>query len=266
MTNEDITNLKNNIDVSIQRSECGISRLNSFLMPTGDGEQVPFASGTYGWAGMSSTKGRHMFNNVCRALGSIKKVKYLEIGTWAGSTLLSTLFGNGDKMECATAIDNFSQFQENHAVRQSLEGGLIQLFGESGLKKQENGDMISNLGDFRFNFFESHCFELDKKRLSDKYNFYFFDGPHSYEDTKKGFTYYNDVLEDYFVVLIDDWNRDYVKKAWEDVSEELKYTIHHEWNLYGAGGIEDNPNHKEDWWDGYYVAIVSKENSDWWGK
>jgi hypothetical protein len=66
--------------------------------------------------------------------------------------------------------------------------------------------------------------------------------------------------------LIDDWNRDYVKKAWEDVSEELNYTIHHEWNLFGDGGVEKNPNHKEDWWDGYYVAIVSKPSTDWWGK
>ena len=190
-----------------------------------------------------------------------EKVKYLEIGTWAGSTLFSILFQNGENMEYTTAIDNFSQFQENHPVRSSLEGGLLQMFGNDNVKKYKSGDLSSEFENFKFQFLESHCF-----KLFGKYNLYFFDGPHSYEDTKKGFTYYNDVLEDNFVVLIDDWNRDYVKKAWKDVSKELNYTIHHEWNLIGDGGIEDNPNHKEDWWDGYYVAIVSKQSSDWWGK
>ena len=262
----DVDKLKNKIDRSIDLAERGISNLNAWTLPNSEGMPVPFSSGTYGWAGMSSTKGRHMFSNICKFLGDFEKVKYLEIGTWAGSTLFSILFQNGEKMECATAIDNFSQFQENHPVRNSIDGGLVQMFGEGTVKKYGNGDMEFKSSSFQFQFIESHCFELDKEKLLGKYNLYFFDGPHSYEDTKKGFTYYDDVLENNFVVLIDDWNRDYVKKAWEDVSKELNYTIHHEWNLIGDGGIEDNPNHKEDWWDGYYVAIVSKENKDWWGK
>ena len=52
---------------------------------------------------MSGKKTRHFYNNIC----SMKNSRYLEIGTWKGSTLCSAMCNN--KMKCV-AIDNWSQF------------------------------------------------------------------------------------------------------------------------------------------------------------
>src|SRR3989304_1141005 len=59
--------------------------------------------------GFSSPKIRHFLNNLC----SFGECKYLEIGTWSGSTLIPAMYGNDVE---AMAIDNFSQFgPEQHA-------------------------------------------------------------------------------------------------------------------------------------------------------
>ena len=189
-------------------------------------------------------------------------MKYLEIGTWAGSTLLSFIYKQ-QNLVYASAIDDFSQFQEKDGsginVRQYLEGGLESVIDpEIVINRGTNYEINFSNDNFKFQFLDSHCFELDKNRLFGKYNVYFFDGPHAYEDTKKGFTYYNDHLDDIFIVIIDDWNRDYIRNAWKDVSDELGYEICYEQELIGMGPKPVNPNAHIDWWNGYYVAVIKK--------
>ena len=219
-----------------------------------------------GWPGMSSPKGRCLFNNICKELSMIQDVKYLEVGTWAGSTLLSFMLQrHQDKnFKYASAVDNFTQFQTDFDVRQMLVNGLGLALGHNNLKITEDNYEINYKDDgFKFQFLESHCFELDKSRLFGKYNVYFFDGPHARQDTKDGFVYYNDVLEDTFVVIIDDWCRDYVQQGWWDAVKELNYDIKWDREIIGKGGKgedrqEIDPNWRGDWWDGYYIGIVSK--------
>ena len=257
--------LKEQIEQAIQLSENNISPLNKldFIFPNNE-KRLHFLNE---WPGMSSPKGRHLFNNICRLIGEIHKVKYLEIGSWAGSSLLSFIY-NQPNLQYASAADNFTQFQTDFDVRKMLELGLTSLYGEqvditasSGTWWEKNAkeyEINYTTSDYKFQFLESHCFELDKNRLFGKYNVYFYDGPHAYQDTKNGFIYYNDVLEDKFIVIIDDWNRDYIQSAWRDVSKELNYTIHYEKELLGGGGAKTNPDWRNDWWDGYYIAIVEK--------
>jgi hypothetical protein len=53
--------------------------------------------------GMSGKKTRHFYNNIC----SMEDARYLEIGTWKGSSICSAMCNN--KMTCL-AIDNWSEF------------------------------------------------------------------------------------------------------------------------------------------------------------
>ena len=50
--------------------------------------------------GMSGPKTRHFYNNLC----SMDDARYLEIGTWKGSSICSAMCGN--KMDYAVCIDN----------------------------------------------------------------------------------------------------------------------------------------------------------------
>ena len=214
------------------------------------------------WPGMSSPKSRMFFNNVCRALSTLMPIRYLEVGTWAGSTLLSFII-NQYNIEYVSAVDNFSQFQSDFDVKKLLRRGLNTLVhGDVVETFGDNYEMNLKDGNFKLQFLESHCFDLDTSRLFGKYNVYFFDGPHAYEDTKKGFTYYNHCLDDIFIVLIDDWNRDYIQKAWWDVKEELGYTVLWDKQIVGKGGSKVDDNWRNDWWDGFYVGLIKKGDDE----
>lgn len=126
--------------------------------------------------GMSSPKVRHFLNN----LGSLPGVKYLEIGTYKGSTLISAVHGNeGDFF----AIDNFTwgyrdEFLQNlstHGVREKIK------------------------------FFDKNSWELDLAEIDKKINVYFYDGDHSTKSQAKALTYFRPVLADEFIYIVDDW-------------------------------------------------------------
>jgi hypothetical protein len=53
--------------------------------------------------GMSGTKTRHFYNNLLDS----EDARYLEIGTWKGSSVCSAMCGNKAQVLC---IDNWSEF------------------------------------------------------------------------------------------------------------------------------------------------------------
>src|SRR5437868_2345370 len=61
-------------------------------------------SGIYAVEGMSGLKYRYFIN---RLVGSVPDARYLEIGSWAGSTLCAAIHGN---TVTAVAVDDWSQF------------------------------------------------------------------------------------------------------------------------------------------------------------
>jgi hypothetical protein len=76
------------IKVFFENAENGISKINE------DIKQID---------GMSGIKTRHFYNNLL----SLDDSRYLEIGTWKGSSVCSAMFGNTQKVLC---IDNWSEF------------------------------------------------------------------------------------------------------------------------------------------------------------
>lgn len=134
--------------------------------------------------GMSGIKSRHFFNNIC----SYDDTRYLEIGSFHGSTFSSALYNNKIK---AVSIDNWSEFGDQKPKEHFLNN-LEKYKGSSDVK-----------------FIEKDSWEVDIENLP-KFNVYFYDGNHSEESQFKALDHYKDCLDDQFILIVDDWN-------WEDV-------------------------------------------------
>jgi len=115
--------------------------------------------------GMSGRKNRIFLNSLMRN----EKIKYLEIGSWKGSTLCSALYNNYPKYACA--IDNFSQWWSEDSPS---------LYFHENTKKFIKCD---------FDFFDVNCFLFNKNLIREKINVYFYDGDHKEEDHYKALEY-----------------------------------------------------------------------------
>jgi hypothetical protein len=176
--------------------------------------------------GMSSPKIRHFLNNIV----DMPNAKYLEVGTWKGSTLCSALYNNSPNF--AVAIDNFSEFSGPRA---------------------ELRNNVSNYVRCNLTFYDQDCFKFDKSLLSDKVNIYLYDGNHSRESHERALTYFIDVLDDTFIYICDDWNFPEVPLGTQDAFDKLNLTIEKAWVL-PANHNGDTKN----WWNGFYVAVIRK--------
>lgn len=174
--------------------------------------------------GMSSPKNRHFLNRLLE----IPDARYLEIGTWLGSTLYSALYKNSPVH--ATAIDNFSQFD-----------GTLEKF-------QEN---MSDVG-CDYEFINQDCFSLNEK-LDKKYNIYFYDGDHTALDQEKALTYYYDNLDDEFIYICDDWNHKPAQIGTEKAIKEMKFKVVEHWELEARYNGDT-----ENWWNGLLVCVLNK--------
>ncbi|MCH9614101.1 MAG: hypothetical protein SP1CHLAM54_11130 [Chlamydiia bacterium] len=183
--------------------------------------------------GMSSYKMRHLLNNIC----SLENARYLEIGSWKGSTFVAALFNNQDTLQEAISVENFSEFGSENP-KEHLLSNLAEFLGEA----------------YPYRLVFQDCFALDTSALfKDPINIYFFDGNHSYQSQEKAFTYYNDVLDDVFITLVDDWNFEGVPEATKHAFDLLGYTVLYEAILPSAGNSD-----MLTWWNGVYVAVIRK--------
>jgi hypothetical protein len=194
--------------------------------------------------GMSSPKVRHFLNNICSYGG----VKYLEVGTASGSTFISAMKNNSPEYVCASDLwvetkngkDGKQKFLEN--CRKYL-----------GFTPQDR-DLGNN-----FSLFTGDCFSLDKSLIKDRFNVYFFDGGHEIEDHRNSMIYFNDVMEDRFIMIIDDWNDDRVQKGTIAGLQEsgLKIRFSH----YCTARVNSTPPHWGDmneWWNGLMILVLEK--------
>ena len=78
----------NKLELFFENAENGISKIDENLKLM---------------EGMSGIKTRHFYNNLLTIEGS----RYLEIGTWKGSSVCSAMCGNSGSVFC---IDNWSEF------------------------------------------------------------------------------------------------------------------------------------------------------------
>lgn len=181
--------------------------------------------------GMSGTKTRHFYNNLLNT----QDARYLEIGTWKGSSVCSAMCGNNAKIVC---IDNWSEFE--------------------GPKNEFLANFEKFKGNNEATFIENDCYKVDVSTLP-KFNIYMYDGNHTSESHYKALTHYYNCLDDIFIFIVDDWNWKYVRdttaKSIQDLNLKVLYEkeIRVNWDSH-----ESQMQAKHTWWNGIYVAILQK--------
>lgn len=188
--------------------------------------------------GMSGKKYRYLINNL---IHRTPDARYLEIGSWKGSTACSAIYGNQVK---ATCIDNWSDF-----------GGPKDEF-LSNIEKAKNDSV-----DFRF--IESDFRRVDYSSIG-KYNIYMFDGPHLEQDQYDGVFMVQEALDDVYTLIVDDFNQPEVQRGTLRAIEDLGHTIVAQ---IMVATLQEGYNPKlcyqySDWHNGYFIGVVKKQQVD----
>jgi len=187
--------------------------------------------------GMSAAKNRIMLNH----LVSYPKARYLEVGVYAGSTFVAALAGN--KPEYACAIDNFSQFDANEKLFKNNTDRFV---------------------DAKFDLFNRDCFDLTKaqkaKLKKNRINMFMYDGPHKEEDHVKAITEYYDVLDDVFILIVDDWNLPQVRTGTFRGLKQKNLKVW--WQINLEADTADGTKDLKGWWNGVWVAVISKRKGN----
>jgi hypothetical protein len=184
--------------------------------------------------GMSGNKTRHLYNNIC----SLDGANYLEIGTWKGSSFISSLYGNNIN---AIAIDNWVEF--------------------NGPKNEflQNTNKFIN---YEYHFIEKDSFLItdeDITNIFDSIDIYLYDGCHDYESHKNAITYYSKFLSRYSIIIIDDWRNDgpweKVQRGTYDGLNESGLIIHHKIEKI----TQQEKTGPFEYWNGVVVFVCEKK-------
>ena len=200
-------------------------------------EQGTIDAGVLNMEGMSGRKCRFFLNNLIRLLPD---PRYLEVGSWQGSTLCSAINGNTVR---ATAIDNWSEFG----------GPRDAFFANVSTFKSPTADLRVIENDFR---------SVDYSSIG-KCNVFLFDGPHSLQDQYDGVLLALPALDSQFVLIVDDWNWRQVRTATLGAIVKLDLSL-----LYGLEirtTLDDT--HAEqvrqysDWHNGCFISVLQKPSA-----
>ena len=158
--------------------------------------------------GMSGRQFRHFYNN----LGAlIPEIHYLEIGIYAGSTMVSLLAGNAANVKTVVGID----YWDDGDVLGDPHGGMtkVKVMFDEVLPRYTTSTQ------------DIHIMHADCRRVSPdslleligtkRFNLYLFDGPHDVKDHFLAIVNYFPVLSDTFILVVDDWNWQMVRAGTE---------------------------------------------------
>jgi hypothetical protein len=202
--------------------------------------------------GMSGYKTRAFYNNLASAWG----VRYLEVGSWKGSSACSAMFCNSMDI---TTIDNWSQF--------------------NGPQTEFQYNVDTFRGNNRITTINKDSFKVSMDELPYKYNVYLYDGDHSVEAHEKALTHYIDAMEDTFIFMVDDWMFEGVRKGTYDAIDKLNLKVdyyverrkmlHSEdddgpggsrrWWVMGDNGLEMVQSEPHGYWNGIGIFVLTKK-------
>lgn len=184
--------------------------------------------------GMSGKCYRMFINNLVRLAS---KPRYLEVGSWAGSTACAAIENNSVSALC---IDNWSEF-----------GGPKDLFAAN------IASVTTSQTNFRF--IESDFREVKIGDIG-RFNIYLFDGPHEEKDQYDGLYMYDQALDDDFFFVVDDWNWPGVRsgtfQAIRDAGFKIDYCIE-------VRTTQDDTHalliqQESEWHNGYFLSKLSR--------
>ena len=206
------------VEIAFQNAENNISKITNDII---------------NMDGMSGTKTRHFYNNLLNT----EDARYLEIGTWKGSSVCSAMCGNKAKVIC---IDNWSEF--------------------GGPKSEFLVNFEKFKGDNEAAFIENDCYKVDVSTLP-KFNIYMYDGNHTKDSHYNALLHYYNCLDNVFIFIVDDWNWKDVRDGTINSIQKLNLKVLYEKDIRTTNNDTHpafgSPEQKE-WHNGIYVAILQK--------
>lgn len=186
--------------------------------------------------GMSGKKFRYMLNKLVEFTPD---ARYLEIGSWAGSTACSAMYENKSKITC---IENWEHF-----------GGPRDQF-----IKNVNSSINPNID---LQLIEKDFREVDYTNIG-KYNIFMYDGPHALEDQYDGIKLTQPALDNVFTLIVDDWNQEHdVRAGTFKAINELNLDILAAMEIITSSDAKISVSHeRSDWHNGYFIAILKKHD------
>jgi hypothetical protein len=187
-----------------------------------------------GIPGMSGRKYRCLINNL---VASMPDARYLEVGSFAGSTCCAAIHGNAVR---ATCIDDWSLF-----------GGPRDKFLENTARcKSAAIDLRLIDSDFR---------KVDFGGIG-TFNVYLFDGPHERTDQRDGVWFARGALDEYCVLIVDDWNWSKVRDGTFDGIRDAGLTVLYSIDIRTTDDdtLPAVRTGESDWHNGYFISVVRK--------
>jgi hypothetical protein len=184
--------------------------------------------------GMTGEMTRHFYNNLL----TLKDARYLEIGTWMGSSSCAAMYKNKAHV---VLMDDFSGFGSPRQI-------MIENF-------------IEYRGDNDAEFIEADCFKFDISKFKKKFNIYLFDGDHSEESQYKAVKYYLPCLDDTFILVIDDWNWSAVRNGTNRAIRDNNLNVLWKKEIILTKNDEHTPNEEamKTFWNGIGVFVLKKQ-------
>lgn len=169
--------------------------------------------------GMSGRKFRHLMNNI----GAIPNNRYLEIGVFNGSTLISSLAGNRHLKAVAIDgwLDDFVPYMEKCNMQDVMN--FVVKTVEQYVPAQ--GDV---------HILQSPCWDVSPGEVTKMFGgepvlTYLFDAGHSVLDHYLALTHFVPAMADTFIFIVDDWGWSSVQggtyTAINDLSLQILYQI-----------------------------------------
>jgi hypothetical protein len=183
--------------------------------------------------GMSGYNYRYLINNL---METVPDARYLEIGSWKGSTACSAMYGNTCKVVC---IDNWSEFFMGTHAKEDFH---------------KNTDAVVD-DKIDFTFYEDDFRNVDQSKLG-KFNVYLFDADHSEQIQYEALTLTQDILDDTFTFIVDDWNDvDRVQAGTNRAIAELGLEVVAKMEIFYKSPVDCE---RSPWHNGYFIAVVKK--------
>lgn len=183
--------------------------------------------------GFSTFTIRSLFNSLCNIEGT-----YLEVGLFCGATFVSSF----NKNLISIGIENHAQdFSEGfEKVKKELADNLEKFSHRSKEVK----------------VFYEDCFAIDKDKLPNNIDVFFFDGFHSFETQRDALPYFLDNMSNKFAFLVDDFSWGYVKDGTDAGLALLSDKIEIEkcWVLRGYN-LENDPI----WHNSVAIYLINKK-------
>ena len=209
-------NYINHVQKSLINANNNISKLNDELL---------------NMEGMSGNKTRHFYNNLLE----LEDARYLEIGTWKGSSVCCAMYKNKAKVIC---IDNWTEF--------------------GGPKEEFLNNFEKFKGDNDATFIEENSFEVDISKLP-KINIYMYDGCHKFDSHYNALKYYYNCLDDIFIYIVDDWNTHRIRSSTLSSIIDLNLKVLYKQELIYSNDDNAYSSERNDWWNGMLVIVLQKQ-------